>query len=188
MDLADAVEAAAGDLFDGVEVETVFEAGLPVAVFFAFFHGFHDLGHTGALDAELDGAEDETGDAEVVEVEGVSEELGFWGSRGAVGELEEEARGAVEEVVIGVFAEGGDEDLGGLLDPLTEVGAAQFTGGEKAAVAHGELKGEAGELEGVGVGGIGDEAHLDEGLDAAPEALGVIDEARTDHAVFIDDG
>src|SRR5687767_11869695 len=62
-------QTLAGELADGLEMETVLETRLPIAVGLALLVAFGDLMHAISLAAELDGAVDETDHAEVVEVE-----------------------------------------------------------------------------------------------------------------------
>src|SRR5688500_3993008 len=72
------------DLPDGLEVEAVLQAGVPVAVLLTLLAALGELGDTFAGTRELDGLADHPDRAEVFQVHGVGEQLGLVEHRGAV--------------------------------------------------------------------------------------------------------
>src|SRR4051812_19519763 len=178
-DRAGVFQSAEGDLADGFEVEAVLEAGLPVAVELAGLAALGELRHPLALPRELDDLEDDADGAEVVEVHRVGQQPGLVEHRGAVGHLVEQSDGAVEQQLVDLAAGNAQEQLGGFFGALAEGAALLLAGGEGAAAVLGELQREARQLQGFEVEALAaDEVHLDEAFDAAPEAGGVVEEAR----------
>src|SRR5688572_10161863 len=62
------LKALAGELADGLEMEAVLQAGVPVAVLLALVAAFGDLVDAVALSAELDRPVDHADHAEIVEI------------------------------------------------------------------------------------------------------------------------
>jgi hypothetical protein len=100
-----------------------------------------------------------------------------------------EAGRAIEEEVFDLSVEEGDHEFGGLFGAIFEIGTAEAAGGGRFGLALGKLQGEAGEFEGVGVGGGGgDQVHAEEFLAEAPEALSVFEKARAFGVVRVNGG
>lgn len=146
--LAGGGEALAGELADGFEVEAVVEAGVPIAVLLAFVEAVGDLVDGGVLAGELHGLEEEAGDAEIVEVDGVGEEHGFGKGGFAEGQFAEDADGAVGEIAAGVIGEEFGGEGGGELGALGEADLAELAGGDGFVLAEGKLECVAGQFEG----------------------------------------
>src|SRR5690242_8751953 len=109
-------------------MEAVLQAGFPVAVLLAFFAAVGDLEDAAALAGDADRLDDQARNAEVVEVEGVGEQLRLIRLGGALVDLEEELGRLIDEAVgAGVCAQA-DEHFGGLLGALAEVGASELAG------------------------------------------------------------
>jgi len=122
-------EAFAGHLPDGFEVEAVFEAGFEVAVLLAFFDALGDGGDGGLLPGKLHGLEGQASDAEVVEVDGVSEEAGLVEGGLTEGQFTKQSSDAVEELFVGVIGESADDEFGGLFGAFAEADLAEFPDG-----------------------------------------------------------
>src|SRR5439155_9839952 len=104
---------------------------------------------------------DESDDAEVVEVECIGQQLGFIVLWDAMGQGDENVGGAVDQLFAGFVSNGADEQLGGLLGAIAQVGASELSGGEICGRAHRELKRVACQLQALAIGLIADQSELE---------------------------
>lgn len=156
-------------------MEAVLESRFPVAILLAFDETLNDGGDGGVLAGELHGLEEQARQAEIIEVDGVRQELGFGQFRGSEREFAKQHGGAIDQLLVGVVGEAADEEFGGLFGAFAEVDLAELADGLAGAV--GQLEGVAREFHGLAVKLGGGEVEFDQALDPMPQAARVVEEA-----------
>ncbi len=124
-DLSGGFQSFAGDGADGLEMESILQAGAPVTVLFALFAGGDQVGDSFALEGHLDGRDDQSGEAEVVEVERVGQQFGFVDDGSSVRDFVQQAGGVVEKFFVDVGADKADEQFGRLLSAIAQTRCAR---------------------------------------------------------------